>query len=137
MCAHLAFMTVAWTKELIWERKNHLWVSRYKHAYTIFRKGDERTRLYPKPWITDTQYLDPDHPMLLTDIPRYRLPPIEVHRYDPHMSGPDENYDGKPPHQKPLDIDWKRIPGLKAERDKWKQEWVNRGNNKSTEEKKE
>ena len=117
--SHLIVGQLLFSYSLWREEKYHLWTTRYKHTYTVFRPHDERLQLYPKPWITDTKYLPADHPMSTEQIGWFHFPPVEVHRRDPHVRGP--SFDGKEPTQKPLDIDWKYIPGLKKDRDEWKE----------------
>lgn len=107
----------------VWkEEKSHLWTTRFKHVYTVYRPYDERLKCYPKPWVTDSRYLPDDHPMSPIEISWYNYPPVEVHRNDPHMRGP--SLDGKEPVQKPFPFNWKWIPGLTAEREAWKKSLI-------------
>lgn len=119
MLAHLIAGQAIFTYSMIRDLKLNLYATRYKHAYTVFRPYDERVQIYPKPWITDTKYLSADHPMTTSEISWFHFPPVEVHRNDPHIRGP--SYDGKEPTQTPMTFNWKWIPGLKKERDEWKE----------------
>lgn len=118
MTGSLLVGNVLFSWKMYQEEKHHLWTTRYKHAYTVYRPYDERLKLYPKPWVTDSRYLPDDHPMTTEEISWYMFPPVEVHRNDPHMRGP--SLDGKEPVQKPLEFNWRWIPGLTAEREAWK-----------------
>ena len=88
MLAHMLVGTYLTTKQIYNNEKYKLdWTARHKQWYTIYRAGDARIKLYPRPWITDTQYLDDDHPMTTREVSHYLLKPVEVHRYDPRIRG--------------------------------------------------
>lgn len=62
------------------EISHEAWVARFKKYYTIYRPNDPRLVLYPKEYITDKQYLKPDHPETAKDVKLYLIPKSEVHR---------------------------------------------------------
>lgn len=61
-------------------RSHETWTARFKKYYTVYRPDDPRVALYPKEYITDKEYLRPDHPEKAKDVKLYLLPKSEVHR---------------------------------------------------------
>lgn len=88
MMAHMLVGTYFGVQLIYTNEKYKLdWTARYKQYYTIYRKGDPRIQLYPRHWVTDTQYLDDDHPMTTQEVAHFLLKPVEVHRFDPKIRG--------------------------------------------------
>lgn len=50
------------------------YIPRFRARYTVYRPDDPRVMLLPKSYITDKQYLSPDHPEHLEDRIITRLP---------------------------------------------------------------
>lgn len=118
LTTHMIFGQICFTYFMWKELKVRPYTARYKRKYTIFRPSDPRLIFYPKPYVTDSQYLPDDHPLTIQDVPTFHLPPVEVHRYDPKIRGPSR--DGQPHIGQRLLNNYWYIPGLKKEQDEYK-----------------
>uniref|UniRef100_T1JXH6 Uncharacterized protein n=1 Tax=Tetranychus urticae TaxID=32264 RepID=T1JXH6_TETUR len=66
---------------------NQRQMPRYRAWYTVYRPDDIRLKITPKRYISDQQYVSPDHHEWMDDAPTTMTPPVKFRTQRDRLAG--------------------------------------------------